>query len=62
MKTSFKNEGKTLFQTVNNLACTPKVFTVHRRKMIPERNCDLHIGIKTRNGKYIAKTVKRFPS
>lgn len=37
MKTSFKNKGKTLFQTVSNLTCTPKVFTVHRRKMIPEK-------------------------
>lgn len=56
MKTSFKNEGKTLFQTVSNRTCTPKVFIVHRK------NCDRHNGIKTRNGKYVAKTVKRFPS
>ena len=27
MKTSFKTEDKTLFQTVNNVTCTQKVFT-----------------------------------
>lgn len=52
-------EGKTLFQTdesektCQQRTCTQKMLTVHRRKMIPDMNCDLYSGIKTTiNGKY----------
>lgn len=40
----------------NSRLGTPKMFTVHRREMIPDRNCDLYKGIQTnRNGRTVDK-------